>query len=168
MFRIDHTSRPFLWMIGGYKIKGICDVVCGKSETRSARRILLVEDDTATLEVLSQFLGKFYLVSACSSGERALELLYLHEDIKVLVTDLRMPGVSGYILIRALNEYCRRSGKIIPVVVLTGHGTPEDEQSARSLGVTCFLRKPIDVRQLLGIVEGHLQGPKAQSRQEEI
>jgi CheY-like chemotaxis protein len=142
-------------------------MLCGKSETRSATRILLVEDDAPTLEILSQFLGKFYLVSACSSGEMALEYLYLRADIEIVVTDLRMPGVNGYILTRAVNEFCRRSGRVIPVVMVTGHGTPDDEQNAKSLGVKCFLRKPIDVRELQRVVERCLDRPKAQSRQEE-
>jgi CheY-like chemotaxis protein len=109
---------------------------------------LLVEDDPPTLELLSQFLGRFYSVIACSSGERALQALYINDSINVIVTDLRMPGVNGFDILRCSNEYSRRTGVTIAAVVLTGHGTPEDENQARSFGVTHFHRKPIDLMKL--------------------
>lgn len=116
-------------------------------------KVLLVEDDDATLELLSLFLGRFYSVIACSSGEGALHALYTNADINMIVTDLRMPGVNGYDVLRCASEYSRRMGVAIPAVVLTGHGTPEDEQQARSLGVTHFQRKPIDLTQLRAAIE---------------
>lgn len=121
---------------------------CERVSTRSGTKILLVEDDEPTLELLSLFLGRFYTVTACLSGERALHALYTNEDITVIVTDLRMPGVNGYDILRCAAEYSQRTGKTVPVVVLTGHGTPEDEHRARALGATEFHRKPIDLVQL--------------------
>lgn len=126
---------------------------CERLAFRSDARVLLVEDDEPTLELLSLFLGRFYSVTACSSGERALHALYTNEDITVIVTDLRMPGVNGYDVLRCAAEYSRRTGRTIPAIVLTGHGTPEDEQKARGLGVTHFQRKPIDLAQLREAIE---------------
>ncbi len=126
---------------------------CERVSSRSDVKVLLVEDDHPTLELLSQFLGRFYSVIACSSGESALQALYTSDGIKVIVTDLRMPGVNGFDILRCAYEYSQRTGLTLPAVVLTGHGTPEDEGQARSFGVTHFHRKPIDLLKLREAIE---------------
>ncbi len=126
---------------------------CERVSLRSGVKVLLVEDDAPTLELLSQFLGRFYCVIACSSGERALQALYTNDGINVIVTDLRMPGVNGFDILRCAFDYSERTGSTIPAVVLTGHGTPEDEGQARSFGVTHFHRKPIDLLKLREAIE---------------
>jgi CheY-like chemotaxis protein len=123
------------------------------SASRSAIKILLVEDDEPTLELLSLFLARFYSIVSCSSGERALNALYTISGIDLIVTDLRMPAVNGFLILRCAAEYSRRTGKPLPTIVLTGHGTPEDESKARSLGVTHFHRKPIDLMKLRAEIE---------------
>lgn len=126
---------------------------CERVSSPSDVKVLLVEDDHPTLELLSQFLGRFYSVIACSSGESALQALYTSDGIKVIVTDLRMPGVNGFDILRCAYEYSQRTGLTLPAVVLTGHGTPEDEGQARSFGVTHFHRKPIDLLKLREAIE---------------
>jgi CheY-like chemotaxis protein len=64
-----------------------------------------------------------------------------------------MPGVNGFDILRCAFEYSRRTGLTLPAVVLTGHGTPEDEGQARSFGVTHFHRKPIDLLKLREAIE---------------
>ena len=122
--------------------------ICERFSNRSSAKVLLVEDDEPTLEVLSQFLGHFYSVIACSSGERALQALYTNDSIDVIVTDLRMPGINGFDILRCAFEHSQRTGVMIPAIVLTGHGTPEDEAQARTFGLTHFHRKPIDLMKL--------------------
>jgi CheY-like chemotaxis protein len=128
--------------------------ICERFSRRSRARVLLVEDDEPTLELLSQFLGRFYTVIASSSGERAIQALYTNDRIDLIVTDLRMPGVNGFDILRCAYEYSQRTGVTIPAVVLTGHGTPEDESRARSFGVTHFHRKPIDLMKLREAIDG--------------
>jgi len=120
---------------------------------RSDIKLLLIEDDEPTLELLSLFLGRFYSIITCSSGESALHAFYANADIDLIVTDLRMPGVNGFDVLRCASEYSQRTGKLIPAVVITGHGTPEDENNVRSLGVTQFHRKPIDLMKLRAAIE---------------
>jgi len=125
----------------------------GHGSRHTGIQILLVEDDRPTLEILSLYLERFYTVVGCTSGDRALEALRSNRYISVIVTDLRMPGVNGYDILRWTAENAWRPGRTIPAVVLTGHGTPEDEHRARSLGVTQFQRKPIDLRELRDAIE---------------
>lgn len=125
----------------------------GRGSRHCGSRILLVEDDRPTLEILSLYLERFYTIVACTSGEGALEALRSDRYVSVIVTDLRMPGLNGYDILRWTAENAWWQGRTIPAVVLTGHGTPEDEERARSLGVTQFQRKPIDLRQLRDAIE---------------
>lgn len=135
----------------------------GRGSRHSGTQILLVEDDRPTLEILSLYLERFYTILACTSGDRALEALRSNRYISVIVTDLRMPGVNGYDILRWTAENAWRPDRTIPAVVLTGHGTPEDEHRARSLGVTQFQRKPIDLRQLRDAIEACLGSTEARS-----
>lgn len=126
---------------------------CEGSPPRLGITILLVEDDQPTLELLSLYLGRLYRIKAFSSGEEALHALCTDDDITVILTDLRMPGMNGYDILRFAAGHTQRAGRMIPAIVLTGHGTPEDERQARSIGVTHFQRKPIDLRQLRQAIE---------------
>ncbi|OYY33922.1 MAG: hypothetical protein B7Y08_28960 [Rhodospirillales bacterium 24-66-33] len=134
---------------------------------RPGGKILLVEDDLPTLEVLSLFLERFYPLIACSSGESALHVLDTNPDVDLILTDLRMPGVSGCDVLRSAIQYARRTSRSVPAIVLTGHGTSEDEQQATSLGARYFQRKPIDLRQLLATIEKYLATGEAQRPREE-
>jgi CheY-like chemotaxis protein len=58
----------------------------------------------------------------------------------VVVLDLSLPGIDGYALAAALRAHSATAH--IPIVVLSAHAYPEDEQRAREAGATAFLRKP--------------------------
>lgn len=131
---------------------------CWRKSSRSSVKILIVEDDAPTLELLALFLGRFYAVVECADGGSALAALSADSDIALIVTDLRMPGVTGYHILRRADEIARQTGRTIPTIVLTGHGTPEDEAEARGLGVTCFQRKPIDLKVLRKTIDKYLLG----------
>jgi DNA-binding response OmpR family regulator len=82
-------------------------------------------------------------------GETALEML--DEEIPdVMVLDLRMPGIGGM-------EVLRRVKKTYPqvqVIIMTGHGSDDEEAEARSLGAYDYLRKPVDITHLMETIRG--------------
>lgn len=86
------------------------------------------------------------------SGDRALEML--EDDVPdVMVLDLRMPGLDGM-------EVLRRVKKAYPgvqVIILTGHGSDQDEEEARRLGAFDYLCKPVDINRLVDTIRraGH-------------
>ena len=121
-----------------------------------AKKLLLVEDDEATLDTLSSFLhlrNHRTVSSRCVAG--AIDILEKDPEIGIVLTDLRMPGPDGFDMIRSADNLARNTGRTVPVIVVTGHGTQEDEQQAMALGARCFLRKPIDLRQLLAEIDRH-------------
>lgn len=109
------------------------------------RRILLVEDDETTRRQLQNILQQTtpYQIDAVSSGEVALRKL-VERRHHLLLTDLRMPGVDGMDLVRAVHD------QKLPmmVIVITGLGGVEEAVQAIQLGAHDFLSKPIDLDNL--------------------
>ena len=68
-----------------------------------------------------------------------------------------MPGLDGFEVLRRAGDWSRARGSTLPVFVVTGHGTVDEEQRAMALGARLFLRKPIDLPVLLGHVRAALQ-----------
>ena len=80
------------------------------------------------------------LVDTVYDGNQALSFIDKVEP-DVMVLDLRMPGLHGMEVLREINKLKRD----IPVIILTGHGTEKDEEEARRLGASDFLRKPANI-----------------------
>lgn len=109
-------------------------------------KILLVDDEKEFVESLSERLELRNLdADIAYDGEQALKAV---EDGKhdVMVLDLRMPGIDGIEVLRRVKE----TNPDVQVVILTGHGTDKDEEMARKLGAFAYLKKPVDIDQLVG------------------
>ena len=125
--------------------------------TDASVTILIVDDDPTLLRLLGMLLRQEgYRVLAADSAERALALLQT-ERPQLVITDLRMNGMDGL----ALFEAVRRESPLLPVIILTAHGTiPEAVQATRK-GVFGFLTKPYEADALLEEVRrALLTGPE--------
>lgn len=121
--------------------------------------ILLVDDDTALLRLLSIRLDAAgYDVKTADSGAQALNQLAVHYP-HLVITDLQMDGMDGLTLFDAIH----RSHPTVPVIILTAHGTIPEAVAATQRGVFGFLTKPFDGKDLLVQVEKalRLSGPPA-------
>jgi two-component system response regulator GlrR len=115
--------------------------------------ILLVDDDADILKLLSLRLSAAgYRVQAVDSGERALAALAASRP-DLIITDLKMGGMDGM----SLFEEVRKQAPMLPVIILTAHGTIPDAVSATRRGVFGFQPKPFDGKQLLEQVEQALR-----------
>lgn len=120
--------------------------------TSSPSRVLLVDDDPSflrTLQILLEDDGAYRVETACA-GEEALRRLDEDPEIKVLVTDLSMPGMDG---MRLLQEVKNRRGDL-PVILMTAHRGALDLREAQAAGAFDFLSKPIDPDRLLEVIAG--------------
>jgi two-component system, NtrC family, response regulator GlrR len=108
---------------------------------KSARPdILLVDDDPDLLRLIEIRLGAAgYAVQTAASGEQALAHISAARP-RLVITDLCMQGMDGM----ALFEAIRREDQLLPVIVLTAHGTIPDAVAATRRGVFGFLTKPFD------------------------
>jgi CheY-like chemotaxis protein len=102
--------------------------------------VLLVDDIRDTREMYAFFLrGSGYSVHEAGDGGEAVAMaLEFRPD--VVVMDLSLPSVDGWTAIASLAGHPETGA--IPIVVLSGHTFPADEQRARAAGVAAFLAKP--------------------------
>ena len=103
------------------------------------KRILVVDDDQVVGKSFERVLtNKGYRVDTALSGREAFEK-YAGADFDMVFTDLRMPGQDGLEVARRIKEM----NPWLPIVVVTGYGTQEAEESAKAIGVAEFLQKPL-------------------------
>lgn len=108
-------------------------------------RILIVDDDQATLRALEQLLGgEGFVVDMADTGSAALELAHNHPPDLVL-TDLQMPEMDGIALCRALTKLSPE----LPVIVATGLADTASAVKALHAGAEDYLTKPLDFDALL-------------------
>jgi len=107
-------------------------------------RILVVEDDPHARQGLSDLLGAWgYETDTAADGAEGLEKIEAFNPA-VVISDLRMPQVTGMDLLRQLHDV--RPG--LRFIMLTGQGTIEEAVEATKLGAYNFLEKPVDPKKL--------------------
>jgi DNA-binding NtrC family response regulator len=118
------------------------------------RRILIAEDSETTRKQLQQLLESNPLLSveAVANGGEALEAL-VERPYSIVVTDLKMPGVSGMELL----EEVQKRRLPVAVIVTTGYGSVSEAVQAMRLGAADFLTKPIDIDHLRLVIDRALR-----------
>ena len=125
--------------------------------------ILIVDDEPNVRLMLSTALGSVgYEVVEAEDGERALALLENGGTaLDLVLLDLQMPRMDGMELLARL----RALGSIVPVVILTAHGSIPEAVTAMKLGAIDFLTKPITPdalrRVVAEVIERHSTSPPA-------
>ena len=116
---------------------------------------ILVIDDEENIRngLAANFELEDYNVKTASSGKEGLALIS-KGDIDLVITDLRMDGISGEEVVRHVST--KTPG--IPVIVLTGHGSIDAAVNAMRDGAYDFLTKPLNLDQLNMIVKRALEG----------
>ena len=112
-------------------------------------KVLIVDDEERFRTTMAKLLTVNGLeVTAVGSGKAALEELS-SKPYDVITLDIRMPGMSG---LEALAEI-KKVNPGIEVIILTGHGSEKDEAAARRLGAFDHLQKPVDIGDLVRVME---------------
>ena len=113
-----------------------------------APRVYIVEDDPASLAVVSAYLdGLGYLISTYESGVQFLETSHLQAPGCILLDNL-MPGMSG---VEVQNRVIALDSRL-PVIFMSGHSSYEDVFAATKLGALAFLQKPVSRDQVRAAV----------------
>jgi two-component system CheB/CheR fusion protein len=113
-------------------------------------RIMLVddvEDAVVTCQALLEMQGA--VVSSATSGRDALAFL-TDNDVDILVSDISMPGMDGYALLRAVRLLPRHAA--LPAVAVSGLARPADIAQAQAAGFDAHVGKPMSVERLTGII----------------
>ncbi len=106
-----------------------------------SRRVLVVDDEPKMQRVLEILLKrKGHDVICVGSGEQALVELQ-SSPVDLIISDLRMPGMSGIDLLKAV----RAMASDVPVIILTAFGTVETAVEAMKVGACEYIVRPFDV-----------------------
>ena len=111
------------------------------------RTLLVVDDEPGQRQFVSGSLSKEYDIVTAANGLEATQLL-AHRSFSLVITDERMPGMSGIELIRWMQEKSPET----PVIVLTAYGSVETAVEAIKLGAEEYLTKPLKSPEELRIV----------------
>jgi CheY-like chemotaxis protein len=115
-------------------------------------RVLIVDDDDDSRELLVLMLvDQGATVSSAASAGEALRLL-AESPPDVLVSDISMPDVNGYSLIRGVRGLARDRGGKTPAIALTAYARVEDGERAFAAGFQAHVTKPVDPDRLAAIV----------------
>lgn len=111
--------------------------------------VLIVDDEPGMGETLQDILtDEGHQVSIALGGGQALDILARSPDIDLVLLDMRMPDMNGAQLLQELRRLCPD----LPVVTMSGY-SPEEWLDTVRQGVWASLTKPVDIVQLLGLVE---------------
>lgn len=115
----------------------------------STNRILLVDDDSTAMALMQDLLkDRGYRTDTAGSVDEAIKSLEKN-SYRVIVTDLKMPGKTGMDLLR----FCVDKYPEIPVIIITGHGSIRNAVQALQVGAFEYLSKPIQMDELLLVME---------------
>ena len=123
-------------------------------------RVLVVDDNVDTLELVTIILGEYgtEVITAASATE-AIEAITqgarsASAQLKpnILISDIAMPGVDGYSLIRKVRTLSSEQGGQIPAIALTAYASEEERTRILDTGFQMHIPKPVEPSELVAVV----------------
>jgi two-component system response regulator AtoC len=115
--------------------------------------ILLVDDEPKMRDVLAVALTDLgYRVLQAASGREALDIVN-RDEVDLVLTDLRMPGLTG----RELLQEIKRARPTLPVILMTAYSTVKDAVQVIKEGAFDYVAKPFEMDELTATIENALR-----------
>jgi CheY-like chemotaxis protein len=114
--------------------------------------VLYVEDNASNLEVMAAFLAPYpgvQLRTALTGAEALLQVQARRPD--VILLDIHLPGMDGYEILAQLRADPR--WRDVAVVAVSADAMPHDVQRGLAAGFDRYLTKPVDLNELLGVLD---------------
>ncbi|GHS90105.1 hypothetical protein AGMMS49957_15050 [Synergistales bacterium] len=116
--------------------------------------ILIADDESANLAVLSEILKNDYKVIVAKTGGAAIKRV-ADDKPDLILLDILMPDMSGFEVLKKLKE--SNESKNIPVIFITGLSNPENEEKGLKLGAADYITKPFNNAIVIARVGTHIQ-----------
>lgn len=111
-------------------------------------KILLVDDEARMRKLVSDFLVRDgYKVVEAVDGYEAVDLFFEQNDFDLVITDIMMPRIDGWELVRQIRQYSK-----VPIIMLTAKSDERDELAGFELGVDEYISKPFSPKILVARV----------------
>jgi CheY-like chemotaxis protein len=117
-------------------------------------RILLAEDIEINQQLVIRILEKRgHHVTVAQNGKEVLDALE-RQSFDLILMDVRMPEMDGFEATAAIRKKESLAGGRIPIIAMTAHAMRGDRERCLEAGMDGYLSKPIEIQQLIGVVEG--------------
>ena len=120
--------------------------------------ILIIDDEKKFAGMLSKRVElRGYHSEVCHDGRTALKWIQGHNDsVTLILLDLQLPDMYGTEVLVGIKQI----NPTIPVIILTGHGTEQDQQKCELLGAYKFIHKPLNIDELMTIMDSIKEAPE--------
>ena len=120
-----------------------------KHDFKLPSKVLLVDDEREFIETLSERLQIRDVGAAVAfDAESAMDVV-AQDEPDVMIIDLKMPGINGMDMLQRIKQTRPK----IEVIVLTGHGSRDDQEQCMAMGAFAYLQKPVDIDELGDILK---------------
>lgn len=123
------------------------EIYCEEIKMAQKGSVLIVDDEVGPRESLRLILKPIYEIHTAADGDEALRCVQ-DKDIDVVTLDLKMPGMSGFEVLRGI----KKLKADIEVIIVTGYGTLKNAQEAIHHGAGDFISKPFNIPDIISIV----------------
>jgi two-component system, sensor histidine kinase and response regulator len=153
---LDRRSKPPLALLTGYNKGGSMALTTQFQHNTDTKqgRILIVEDDHASRELLRVMLGYNHQVQTAHNGETALKLLR-EQPFDLVLLDIMMAGINGLEVLRILRQDA--ATRDLPVILVSALSDSEVIVEGLEAGASDYIKKPIDPSVLLARVKTQLK-----------
>lgn len=131
----------------------------------SSLRLLIVEDDPASLELMEEVFTSLKAVVRPIDDAREAAALVCREKFDGIFLDLEMPAMNGFDLAQRVRE--SPWNKSTPIVIVSGRDDKATMQQAFAMGATFYLQKPVDRQRLSGLFRA-VRGAFVQNRRKSL
>ncbi len=120
------------------------------SNHNKTNTILVVEDDISSLAYFDKILTEMnYQVLGATGGQEGISLFREHEEISLVLLDIRLPGISGFEILKEMRKIRRN----IPIIAQTAFAMEKDKQKCMEAGFDGYISKPVKKETLAKILE---------------
>lgn len=122
------------------------------------KKILVIDDEGLVTTSLKQLLKKSgYDAEIANNAQTAMDKVK-ENDFDLIISDIRMPEMSGVEVIKKIREYLGQAGKSpVPEILITGYADKENLEEAQRLKVADYIYKPFNIKEFLDAVKKNLE-----------
>ena len=120
----------------------------------NSKVILIVEDDETSFLLLQAYLAsRNYKLLYATNGKEAIDLFKDHPEIDLILMDLKMPVLDGYLATKQIREFDSK----IPIIAQTAYALSGDSEKALQAGCDDYVTKPLSKNDLLSKIDALLK-----------
>jgi hypothetical protein len=115
--------------------------------------ILLIEDDLNSRIYFKKIMEELHLtILEATDGASGVKLFKKNPDISLVLLDIRLPGVSGFEVLKEL----KKINPDIPVIAQTAFAMPSDEKECKAAGFNDYISKPVNRAKLIELLQKYI------------